>query len=92
MRFGTNEPAWLYPRKQNETTILFGEADKILNEIANVWGPIVLQFDTANGNLKLWAKSRTYIFKFDEVAQDGVLGYRITVTKRYPKKSEYPIG
>jgi len=83
IRFGTNEPRWRYPHKENETTLIFGKADEILKELSKLYGPLVLKFDTANNHLKLWIEAKKGVFGFDEVSIDGEIGYRVTVIKKY---------
>lgn len=88
IRFGTRDPTWLHKRKERETTIIFKQAESVLLELVEQYGPITLRFDTASHNLKLWIQAQKDNFDFDEVTQDGEIGYRVTVVKKYTKYSK----
>lgn len=85
IRFGTRVPTWLHRRKEGETTFIFRLAEKTLLELAQQYGPITLQFDTSNINLKKWVFANKELLDFDQVTLDGETGYRITVVKKYTK-------
>jgi len=83
IRFGKRYPSWIFKHKEGETTLLFQEADKILqNFVDSHAGVLTLKFDTANPKLKLWAQAKKEVLGFDSVEKNGI-GYRVTVTKRY---------
>lgn len=84
VRFGTREPGWLFRRKPGETTIIFQQAELILqSKVQQLDYPIQLLFDTANSQLKLWARDKKDLLGFDSIEPNDLDAYRITVLKTY---------
>jgi len=83
VRFG-NRKGRFVKKLPGETTTVFLLADESLAKIAAQKGkPITLTFDTANSNLKTWARSKKEELGFDSVEPNNEEAYRETVTKTY---------
>jgi hypothetical protein len=83
IRIGTIGQWW---RKKNigETTSVFLKADSFIQDIAdNRNQSICLIFDTADTNLKIWARTRKDFLHFDSVEPVDIDSYRLTVRKTY---------
>lgn len=88
IRFGTREPAWLHPKKPNETTTIFQMAGKAIQQkVEEERESYTLVFDTSNTNLKQWIIAKNDQLQFDEIVPDDGSTYHMRAKKMYsPKK------
>lgn len=83
IRFGSRNGLFIN-KIPGETTRLFLVADNLIQNVTNEAShAITLNFDTANGNLKLWARTKAPILGFDSIEPEDKESYRITVEKKY---------
>ncbi len=78
IRFGTQEPRWLHPKKMSETTIIFHMAEKTLQQtVEETQEPYTLLFDTSNTNLKKWMRAKSEQLQFDEIVPEDCSSYHV---------------
>lgn len=83
IRFGSRKGLFI-KKILGETTNLFLITDKYIQHVAkSVDHLIVLHFDTADSNLKLWARSKASQLGFDSIEPEDENSYRVTVEKTY---------
>lgn len=88
VRFGSRKGLFV-KKMQGETTGIFLIADNFIQNVANLVNHlIVLRFDTADSNLKLWARAKATRLGFNPIEPKEENSYRVTVIKTYfPNKS-----
>ncbi len=88
VRFGTQEPSWLHPKKIGETTTIFKMADVILQQRAEeAHESYTLFFDTSNSNLKKWIHHNNDQLQFTEITPEDPSAYHIRAIKIYSPKN-----
>lgn len=87
IRFGTQEPLWLHPKKPHETTTIFQMAGKAIQQkVEEQCESYTLLFDTSNTNLKNWIMTKNDQLQFDEIVPSDVSTYHVRAKKVYSSK------
>lgn len=83
VRFGSRKGLFI-KKLPSETTNIFLMANKFIQHVANsVNHFIILRFDTADSNLKLWARTKASQLEFDSLEPNDENSYRVTIIKTY---------